>query len=388
MSAFYRSLFLLPRPFWVLAGATFVNRFGVFVWPFLTLFITRNGNTAAQAGWAVAAYSAGSFAAAWLGGWMADRLGRNVTMGVSALGSAVCMMAMSQATDWQTLALLSFITGVVAECGNPAGSALVQDIVPVEQRVIAFAVLRFAVNLGWSLGPICAGVLAEHSFFWLFTVDAITSAFFGIVAWRCLPRGNRTEAHLAGWGVAWKSIRVNRAFLALFAACICGSWSFRQTATTFMLHLERSGHSMSWSGIILAINGIMIVTLEIALTVTTRRLSAPVMLAIGYTMMGGAFLVLLGACPLWIFVLSIVIFTVGEMFAFSRQQAYAASLAPDEMRGRYSGFLSFAWAIGGIGSSVLGLRVYDASPASVWITSAVLGVIAAIFVLGIRERAE
>jgi predicted MFS family arabinose efflux permease len=219
-------------------------------------------------------------------------------------------------------------------------------------------------------------------------VDAITSAFFGIVAWRCLPRGNRTEAHLAGWGVAWKSIRVNRAFLALFAACICGSWSFRQTATTFMLHLERSGHSMSWSGIILAINGIMIVTLEIALTVTTRRLSAPVMLAIGYTMMGGAFLVLLGACPLWIFVLSIVIFTVGEMFAFSRQQAYAASLAPDEMRGRYSGFLSFAWAIGGIGSSVLGLRVYDASPASVWITSAVLGVIAAIFVLGIRERAE
>jgi hypothetical protein len=59
-------LHLLPRPFWVLVGATFVNRFGVFVVPFLALFITRNGNTAAQAGLAVAAYSLGGFGAAWI----------------------------------------------------------------------------------------------------------------------------------------------------------------------------------------------------------------------------------------------------------------------------------------------------------------------------------
>ena len=59
-------LHLLPRAFRVLVGATFVNRFGVFVVPFLALFITRNGNTAAQAGLAVAAYSLGGFGAAWI----------------------------------------------------------------------------------------------------------------------------------------------------------------------------------------------------------------------------------------------------------------------------------------------------------------------------------
>jgi hypothetical protein len=58
----FSQLHLLPRPFWVLVGATFVNRFGVFVVPFLALFITRNGNSAAQAGLAVAAYSLGGFA--------------------------------------------------------------------------------------------------------------------------------------------------------------------------------------------------------------------------------------------------------------------------------------------------------------------------------------
>lgn len=386
MSSFYDSIRQLPRPFWVLIGATFVNRFGVFVWPFLTLYITRNGNTATQAGWAVSAYSLGSFLAAWIGGWMADRIGRNVTMAIASLGSAVCMIAMSQATHWTTLSVLAFLTGLIAEAGNPASSALLQDIVPEGQRVAAFAVQRFAINLGWSLGPLCAGLLAEHSFFWLFVVDAVTSAFFGIVAWLFLPRGRKTEAHLAGWSVAWVSIRRNAPFLALFVACICGSWSFRQTATTFMLHLERCGHSASWSGFILALNGIMIVLCEIVLAASTRHLPARAMLAIGYVMMGGCYLVLLGSGTLTIFIITMVVFTTGEMFAFSRQQAYAASLAPDEMRGRYSGFLSFAWAIGGIASSAGGLQIYDQSPAAVWITSAALGLVAAVVLLAVRGR--
>ena len=52
MASFFHDIRLLPRPFWVLVGATFVNRFGIFVWPFLTLYITRCGHSAAQASWA------------------------------------------------------------------------------------------------------------------------------------------------------------------------------------------------------------------------------------------------------------------------------------------------------------------------------------------------
>ena len=114
----------------VLVGPTFVNRFGVFVLPFLALFITRNGNTPAQAGYAVAAYSLGGFGAAWLGGWLADRLGRNVTMGISSLAGAVCMLAMSQAVDWRALALLAFTTGATNVAGHPADAALEHDRVP------------------------------------------------------------------------------------------------------------------------------------------------------------------------------------------------------------------------------------------------------------------
>ncbi|MCX6848922.1 MAG: MFS transporter [Verrucomicrobia bacterium] len=378
-------LHLLPRPFWVLVGATFVNRFGVFVVPFLALFITRNGNTATQAGYAVAAYSLGGFIAAGIGGWMADRLGRNVTMAVSALAGAVCMIAMSQAVDWRALAALAFITGAINEAGSPASAALVQDIVPPEHRVIAYAVQRFAVNLAWSLGPATAGFLAEYSFFWLFVVDAASSAFFGIVAWLFLPRGRRTAREHAGWGHAWQSIRANHAFLALFGACICTAWIFRQTNTTFPLHFERNGLPLHWCGLVLALNGVMICLFEVPLAAGLRLWPVKQVLALGYILMGASFLTFLISGSLTAFVLMMVVFTIGEMSAFSRQQAYSASLSPDDMRGRYVGFLSLAWCAGNTASSALGMPLYDHHPTVLWVMNAVLGIVAALLILYTRK---
>ena len=152
MTSIQASLRAFPRAFWVLVGATFVTRFGVFVLPFLTLFMTRKGFSPAEAGIATGAYSLGSFFAAALGGWLADRIGRNVTMAFSSLAGAACMLVFSQADSFLWFVVLSALTGFVQESGNPATNALVQDIVPVEHRVNAYAVNRFTINLAWFPG--------------------------------------------------------------------------------------------------------------------------------------------------------------------------------------------------------------------------------------------
>lgn len=373
MSPFSQSLRFLPRPFWVLAGATFVIRFGVFVVPFLTLFMSRQGFSPQEAGMAVAAYSAGGFFASIVGGWLADRIGRNVTMALAALGGSCCMLLLSQASTLPWLVLLSSLTGFISEAGHPAGNALVQDIVPPEHRVAAFAVLRFSVNLGWALGPAAAGFLAEHSFFWLFAGDAITSAAFGAIAWTCLPRGRMSARQLSGWPHAWASIRLNRPFLALFGGCIAISFVLRQVTTTYTLHFEKSGHAMHLAGFVLALNGVMICLLEIPLSAWTRHWPVKPAIALGYLGMAASFLVLLFSHTIPAFVFSMILFTCGEMLAFSRQQAYAATLAPETMRGRYSGFLGLGWSSGSITGSLLGLSLYQYHPNLVWISCAILG---------------
>ena len=46
----------LPRSAWVLFAGMFLNKFGAFVVPFLTLYLTSQGYTVGEAGLAISAY--------------------------------------------------------------------------------------------------------------------------------------------------------------------------------------------------------------------------------------------------------------------------------------------------------------------------------------------
>src|SRR5207244_12993174 len=91
------SLRALPRPAWILFLGVFLNKFGSFVVPFLTLYLKRQGYSITDAGLAIGAYGAGHFLASGLGGHLADTLGRRKTIVLSMFSAAVSMMLLSQA---------------------------------------------------------------------------------------------------------------------------------------------------------------------------------------------------------------------------------------------------------------------------------------------------
>ncbi|HEX3730761.1 MAG TPA: MFS transporter, partial [Opitutaceae bacterium] len=70
------SLRAFPPAVWVLFFGTFLNKFGFFVVPFLTLYLTQRGYSLVQAGVALSCYGAGNLAASLIGGYLADRIGR------------------------------------------------------------------------------------------------------------------------------------------------------------------------------------------------------------------------------------------------------------------------------------------------------------------------
>src|SRR5437762_2440432 len=87
----------LPRGAWILFFGTFLNKFGAFVLPFLAIYMTRLGFSTVQAGLAIGAYGVGSLCASFLGGSLADRLGRRKTIVLSMFSAAVTMLCLSQA---------------------------------------------------------------------------------------------------------------------------------------------------------------------------------------------------------------------------------------------------------------------------------------------------
>ena len=162
----------LPPAAWVLFGGTFVNRLGTFVMPFMTLYLTQRGFSVPQAGLALAMYGIGGVAAQFLGGWLADRIGRRNAIGFSMLGASVITLLLWQASGLLVIYALMLLLALVAEMHRPAASALIADLVPSEQRVTAFALFRLAINVGWACGLTLGGLLADRSFDYLFIGDA------------------------------------------------------------------------------------------------------------------------------------------------------------------------------------------------------------------------
>ncbi len=100
----------LPPTAWVLFAGTFLNRFGTFVMPFLVLYLTRQGYSAAQAGLALSAYGIGHLCASFSGGHLADRIGRRSTM---QSGSTLPLYIQHIGLSVRSYGLLMSINGVL-----------------------------------------------------------------------------------------------------------------------------------------------------------------------------------------------------------------------------------------------------------------------------------
>lgn len=373
MQSFIESLKSLPRPAWVLFGGTFINRFGTFVMPFLAIYMARNGFTAAQAGLAISSYGGGHVIASMLGGHLADRIGRRHTIALSMFCSAAAMLALSQARAFPMIVVLAFVTGTCAELYRPAAAALLTDLVPPEKRMLAFGLYRFAINLGFAAGPATAGFLANKSFFYLFAGDAITSLLYGVVALVALPHGVRSvskdETKDEGLRVALR----HRLFVFFLAATLCLTWVEFQLHSTFPLHIAKSGYSPSTYGMLISLNGLLIIIFELLITAWTQRVAPQPLIAVGYALTGIGVALTGLATNIQLLAATVVIWTIAEMIYAPASGAYVSILAPERYRGRYMGLYHSMFSVGMVLGPAMGTWLYGRNPAALWWTCLVIG---------------
>jgi MFS family permease len=372
----------LPPAAWVLFGGTFVNRLGTFVMPFMTLYLTHRGFSVPQAGLALAMYGIGAVAAQFLGGWLADRIGRRNAIGFSMLGASVITLLLWQASGLLVIYALMLLLALVAEMHRPAASALIADLVPSEQRVTAFALFRLAINVGWACGLALGGLLADRSFDYLFIGDAATSAAFGVISLIALPHGMRTsrheERHLQG---ATRTILADRGFLLFLGSVLIGAAIYMQNVSTFPLHVQAAGFSTSVYGTLQALNGVIVVLLELPITSWTGRRSRTRMIALGTVLIGLSFASLIVARSIPALAAMVLIWTLGEIIASPVSSAFVADRSPEHTRGRYQASLGVMFALGAVVGPTIGTLTYEFSPDVLWIGCGVAGVLAAALAL-------
>lgn len=181
----------LPRPFWWLWAGTLVNRLGMVVQPFLILYLTS-----ALAGMIVALFGVGSLLSHPLGGWLTDLIGRRRTMASGLFADGAALLALGASTSLGAIAVCAFLVGLVGEVFRPASAALIADLVSPVDRPRAYSLQYWAVNLGFSVASLSAGLLVSRGYAVLFFVDAGTAAIFALLVLRGIPRPAALAARL------------------------------------------------------------------------------------------------------------------------------------------------------------------------------------------------
>lgn len=378
----------LPRVVWVLFAGLFIHRFGTFVIPFLTLFLKDTGYETEEIALIFAALALGGIGAMILGGRLSDLIGRKNTMAVSLFGGAISMLLMWQADSFSTYLIAGFFVGITHGMYHPASNSLLIDVVPESRRVTAFAVVRWAVNLGFACGMAAGGFLAEKSYSYLFVGDAITSACFAVIALLWLPHGVRTSNARSRWSSAIKDMMGNRAFLTFFFANLFAVATFFQWGSSVARLITDMGYEKTVYGWLMAANGVAIAFFEIPISQFVQRRIPQRVIALGFLLCGVG-IWLNGFALTWVGIaIAMVVFTFGEMISMPVSGAYVASLSPTLMRGRYSAAVGLTWNLGQAVAPGLGLLLYESYTESVWWGCLAIGCIAAALMYFSSPKAE
>lgn len=380
----------LPGPFWWLWLGTLVNRAGTFIEPFFVLYLTGPRHVSVQtAGYVLTVWGVGSLLSQPVGGFLTDRFGRRATLAASLAATSLSLFALSFARSLLLIGVLVLALGTVADMYRPASTAAIADLVPEPDRTRAYALQFWAINLGFSVASMSAGLLLHFGFGPLFVIDAITTLAFGLLALSFVPETRVDTDHApARLGDPIRLLRADRLLLVATVLVLVYAVLYLQVNITLPLAITHAGLRPSVYGYVIAINGVLIVVGQPLTLRWLDRMPRRVTLPGGMALVGVG-VAATGLCHApWQFGVTVVVWTIGEIGTAGSFQALIASLAPAHQRGRYAGALGLAWGASGLLGPLLGASGYALSPALLWSGCLVAGLVAAAGQVWLLDRID
>ena len=395
----------LPTTFWWLWTSTLVNRLGGFVVTFLALYLTVDrGFSPAFAGLVASLYGLGGSVASVAGGVLADRIGRRPTLLAAQSATAAATLVLGLVHPAWAIAATAAVLGFTSNASRPAVSAIMADLVPASDRVRAFSLNYWAINIGFAFSAAAAGLIAAHGFLLLFIGDSATTLLCALVVFARVPEtrpqaaattagpgsgpGGSATAAAAPPRIGLTAVLRDPAFMALVGLTFLLACVSNQGSVALPIVMGRAGYSATDYGLVVSLNGLLIVLLQIPVTRFVAGRNRALMLAVAALCTGFGFGLTAFAGGAWFYALTVAIWSAGEMLSVPANMALVAELSPTHARGRYQGVYSLAWS----GASFLapmtaGFLLAASGGDAVWLCCAVLGAVAATgYVWLLRER--
>lgn len=390
----------LPKSIYILFFAQIINRFGDFVLPFLTLFLVKKlGLSFQSAGFAVMLTSLSTIPGSFAGGKIADHIGRKKSYALFQLTAGVfiflCVFFKNPIIFIALVCMSSFFNGGV----RPIMSAIITDVLPADKRQRGFSLSYLGINLGVALGPIVAGFLFTHYVPLIFIGDAITSLIAVILVVlnikESLPdhydNKNVRDEEKSETGNVFTVLLKRPQILIFLVINIFLSITYTQHSFSLPMMLTHvfGSNGASNYGFIMSCNAITVVTMTAFVTHKIRNwkpLSAIAMAGILYAV-GFGMITFIHSMPLYI--ISTLIWTVGEIMTVTNFNVYIANNTPQNFRARFNAVTSLSWAIGAsLGTSLMGRYMDHLGVQAVWPLVSALAIIGALGIYILKVKTE
>ncbi|WP_329412239.1 MFS transporter [Nocardia vinacea] len=371
-----------PAVRYLLVGVM-VNQLGAFVHPFLLLYLMHRGFAVGQAGVALTIYSVGAIVGTVVGGELTHRIGARATI-VGAMTGSALMLALIPLVSGDglsaPLACAVAFAGLAAQCYRPAAAIMLNELMPDEYRLMAFSMLRIALNTGAALGPLIAGVVILVDWNLLFWIDALTASMCGLLALLRLPyirAARHIEDAASQQESAYRLLLRDRGYRMFLLATLVGAVIWVQYLVALPLTIAAAGYSPAFYSAVLMIGSGVLVVTELKITSYVKLWQPNIAGAVGTAILGLGFTgFLLAGYGFALIVACTVVLVFGMMIQGPTMFAHPATF-PAAVKARYVGAHQAIHGVGLALGPLLGVAGWEAIGQGIWPLCGLLGLVAA-----------
>jgi len=203
------------------------------------------------------------------------------------------------------------------------------------------------------------------------------------------PRSDQDDADTqADRAVGYRQALADRTLVRFLLMTVVAEFVYIQSTVGLPLHVSDVGLSARDFGLLIGLNGLLVLVLELPTTGAVARYRPEYVLAIGNLLIGAGLALTGFMTGMVLLSATVLVWTLGEMMSSSVANAYLGSLAPPRMVGRSQGLYGAAYTIGTGAGPLIGGAVYAIGPWALWALVGAAGLLSAQLCLPRRRAAS
>jgi len=355
----------LSRPSWILSWVILLNRCGFMAVPFMGLYVTESlHRSESEAGLIISLFGLGAIVGAVVGGRMTDRIGFRPVQIVASLLSGVFFLLFAWLKDFEVLCVLALIISFFSEAFRPANYTAIAAYAHPNTETRSYSLNRLATNIGWAAGVSMGGLIAAFDYQLLFVVNGVVSilvAFLilAFLAKRTASKKEHQKVDRSQLRKPWQDAEFMRFLVCSLLFTCCFFFMFRVVPVFFKQQWHLNEATI---GMVLGVNGLVIALMEMIMISKIENKKSPnFYIVLGVLIVALAFVILMlpRFAPLLLAVLSVLLFTFGEMLSVPFFNTFVVKRSNEHNRGMYAAGYTLSWSVAQVLGPALGFFVAE-----------------------------